>query len=287
MPQEQSSTRQHDSFASRPPPPPHQQEGKEKTEKKRSVSFLKDQIKEKIKGEKSTTKDPKKGSTPSSSSSILKTSLVFLGSVAAATYVANRVWARSITYYEKEERGEGTRRRQQQDRRMRRSASRRSSFDDEGSPRLYKGGDRGLERVVFEDQEPIRRALSRDRSEDPKYTVVEVIPGSGGSRPVSGRQEQQRYIETCHNSRAGDGRRSSSSHYHYYRDGDERRYYSPARQHGGDGDGLVVDDVCRNPVYREPRYVKHQVTTLRRSSYDSPYTTTERVVRRQYHIDER
>ncbi|KAK7990968.1 hypothetical protein PG990_015248 [Apiospora arundinis] len=287
-----------------------QKEEKKKDKEKRrpSVSFLKDQIKEKIVkgGEKSTTKDDKK-KKGNSSNSALKTSLVFLGSVAAATFVANRFWPRGITYGEKEEWEEEESRRPRHDRRRRRSISRqrrqrrRGSFDDddeEGEYRLYRGGSRGsTERVIYEGDEPsIRRAPSRGRPDDSRYTVIEVIPSRGGScRPASTRQDpHQSYVENiCNNSRAGDRRRSSSSHYyHHYHDGSERRYYSPVRrQHEEPDDDEFVIDIDdgrhRSSVCREPRYVEHEVTTLRRSSSDDPYTTTERVVRRQYRVDER
>ncbi|KAK8123600.1 hypothetical protein PG999_003518 [Apiospora kogelbergensis] len=265
MPQEQSSSRRH-------------------------------QIKDKVKGKKSTTaKDhPKEGSSDrSSSSSALKTSLVFLGSVAAATYVANRFWPRGVTYGDRERWEEEEPRQQHERRRRRRSASRQSrrlrrgSSDDEGVPRPYRGGGRGAERVVYDDEEgPSRRGLSRGRSHNPRYAVVEVVPARGSSRAASTRQEQQYDPDSCSHSRSGDRRRLSSSYYHYHHDGGERRYYSPVRLRDEDEDEF--DKGRRSTtIYREPRYVEHQVTTLRRSSSDDPYTTTERVVRRQYRLDER
>lgn len=300
MPQEQSSSRRRDSFATQPPTPPppphHDGDEKERAKRKPSVSFLKDQIKDKVKGKKSTTaKDhPKEGSSDrSSSSSALKTSLVFLGSVAAATYVANRFWPRGVTYGDRERWEEEEPRQQHERRRRRRSASRQSrrlrrgSSDDEGVPRPYRGGGRGAERVVYDDEEgPSRRGLSRGRSHNPRYAVVEVVPARGSSRAASTRQEQQYDPDSCSHSRSGDRRSLSSSYYHYHHDGGERRYYSPVRLRDEDEDEF--DKGRRSTtIYREPRYVEHQVTTLRRSSSDDPYTTTERVVRRQYRLDER
>ncbi|KAK7937896.1 uncharacterized protein PG986_014764 [Apiospora aurea] len=269
--QHSSSSRRRDSFATnRPPTPPQQQK------RKPSVSFLKDQIKEKIKDEKPTAKDVKhkvKGS------STLKTSLMFLGSVAAATYVANRFWPRGITYGDKEAWEEDRRRgRRRRSASRRREGGRRGSFDDEEeNPRLYRRG-RGVERVVY-GEEPIRRAPSRGGRSDHTaaasgYTVVRTA----ASRPVSVAR-QERYRD---DSRDG-GRRASSSSYYYY-DGGDHCYYSTRRR---DDDADEFDDGRRSAVYREPRYVEHQVTTLRRSSSDDPYTTTERVVRRQYHLDDR
>ncbi|KAK8022353.1 hypothetical protein PG993_013120 [Apiospora rasikravindrae] len=274
-----SSSRRRDSFnANRPPTPPQKQPEREKAKRRPSVSFLTDQIKGKVKDEKPNAKDVK---DKVKESSALKTSLVFLGSVAAATYVANRFWPRGVTYGEKEAWEED---RRQQGRRRRRSASQRrgerASFEEEeeASPRLYRRG-RGIERVVYA-EDPIRRAPSRGGRSDHSaagYTVVRTA----ASRPVSTTRQEQRFAEVA---RGGDGRRPSSSSYYYY-DGGDRCYYSTRRH---DGDDARYDDYARNGAgYREPRYVEHQVTTLRRSSSDDPYTTTERVVRRQYHLDDR
>ncbi|KAK7918121.1 hypothetical protein PG985_009995 [Apiospora marii] len=313
-PQHYSSRRREESFAPSRSPTPQRQQEKERVSKKRrsSVSFLKDQIKEKMgKDEDATTatKADLKEKAKEGGKSTLKASLMFLGSVAAATYVANRFWPRGFPYGEKEEWEEARRpdhhrrrtsRAEEEDEhrrpRRRRSTSQRRRYsvdhDEEGRPEVYRRGRPGsvAERVVY-GEEPIRRAPSRGFADEARYTVVGTVSAERGFRPVSGTRQEapQRYLDD--GGRGGDHRRSSSSSSRYYYDGGDRYYYATttARRRGDDDEGDVEGfrEGRRGSVCREPRYVEHQVTTLRRSSSDEPYTTTERVVRRQYHLDDR
>lgn len=216
---------------------------------RRRSSSRKAGLKEKIKDKTTTT-------------SGLKTSLVFLGSIAAATYAAHKFWPKGITYGDREAWEEA------EHEAVKKVKKVKKMVKGETSPRRGGGGYRAPQygpesgRLIEDDRRYIaydrpRSTLARYESED---VVVRRGGGSGDRLAVEDAQFVRRTasmsrghsdgvttMSVASGSRAGDARRAQ-----YVADGQTRR-----------GDGV---DYAR----AAPRFVERELPPRRRSSFDEP-----------------